>query len=374
MANQICRDLMTGEAMSHSFCKVQRWWSTTRSRACPVCKAVPPRANTPPRDLCEAFLLEVESGLVCRLHTDRLKLFCLDHRAGVWCAGTPTSAPATGRPRARSGAAAQRRPAGAPGASAGESEVKVKWEEKDEDIKTQAEDTERKIKEGFTALRAFLRAEEEEQKRQRMKDKSSCLTGEITALESTISNIEKGLAEEDASLLVKASGLSTEAQRPLPAGPQQLSGAPINVPANTSFAVWAKMADKVSYTPVILNPNTAHEELHLSECPATVRCGPSPERMEQHRSVLGLKGYSSGRRAWVVEVGDSPGGLWVAEDAQRTEDILSGLWMVMHTFTHTFTSKLVPYINTWSEIPLRILPPRLSVTPITSGDQELIRD
>uniref|UniRef100_A0A7N6A497 Uncharacterized protein n=1 Tax=Anabas testudineus TaxID=64144 RepID=A0A7N6A497_ANATE len=77
---------------SHSFCKVcvETWWRGKLTQECPVCKAVSGQKN-PPRNLalknlCEAFLLERDqrgSEDLCSLHSEKLKLFCLDHQQPV---------------------------------------------------------------------------------------------------------------------------------------------------------------------------------------------------------------------------------------------------------------------------------------------------
>lgn len=443
----VCRDIYKDPVLlpcSHSFCNVcvSEWWRTKRIRECPVCKTVSPTKKTPRnlvlRNLCEAFSLEMESGALCRLHTEKLKLYCLDHRTPVCVvcrdsrhhrdhSFTPVDEAAEFHRHSLQECLSPLR----------EkvkllSEVKANCEKTHEEIKTQSEDTEKKIREEFKVLQGFLlreeRArvaalkEEEERKRKVMKDKIAVLTREINAMESTVKSIEGGLADDDTSFLFKVDALTTEAQRPLLDEPQPVTGALIDVAkhlGNMSFSVWCKMKEIVSYTPVILNPNTAHRELHLSEGLTNVSCGPkqalatTPERMEHHHCVLGFEGFSSGSHRWDVEVGDNQ--VWalgvIAQDAQRTGDVLSGLWMlrfcygkfttfspscpvsvlplksrlqrvrvhldwnkgkltfwdpdtntVIHTFTHTFTDKLFPYINTWNDLPLKILPVKLSVT------------
>ncbi|KAK5601983.1 hypothetical protein CRENBAI_018170 [Crenichthys baileyi] len=87
----VCHDVYKDPILlccSHSFCVacLQSWWRRREVLECPVCKRISGRKN-PPRNLalknlCEAFLLEQEkrSEELCSLHSEKLKLFCLEHK------------------------------------------------------------------------------------------------------------------------------------------------------------------------------------------------------------------------------------------------------------------------------------------------------
>ncbi|CAG5925495.1 unnamed protein product [Menidia menidia] len=97
------------------------------------------------------------------------------------------------------------------------------------------------------------------------------------------------------------------------------------------------------FSPVILDPNTAHGILYLSDDLTSVRCGDTeqklpenPERNIMYTSVFGSEGFSSGTHSWEVEVGDHPewrAGL-VKESVDRKGKLyLSpeyGFWCLLH--------------------------------------------
>ena len=454
----VCHDTFNDPVLlpcSHSFCGacVQSWWETKRVRECPVCKKVS-RARKPPRNLvlknmCEAYLLEMGSGLVCSLHSERLKLYCLDHRLPICVvcrdsqqhshhACVPVSEAAELR---RSELLEHLKPLREKAKLF--ADTKGNLEKTAEEMKAQARDTEEKIREEFSVLREFLLQEERsriEALRQELRSKSDTMKSSLDVLslkiqrmEKNIKSVEEAMRDEDTSFLLRADNLTREVQRSQQDDPKLATGTLFDAAkylGNMKYGVWCNMKEKVSCTPVILNPNTAHRELQLSQGLTSVSCGPKlplvalvhslPERMSQHRSVLGCRGYRFGTHSWNVEIGGNQE--WalgvLAQEAQMKGDVLSGLWMlrfsrgkftafspsrqtpvpaprgelwrvnvhldldrdngklafsdadtdiVIHTFRHSFTDLMFPYFNTWSNVPLKILPLNLSVTALTAA-------
>ncbi|XP_041654574.1 nuclear factor 7, brain-like [Cheilinus undulatus] len=416
---------------SHSFCRdcLQSSWKEKKNQECPKC-----RRKSSKDFLLPDFALKRQD--LCSLHSEKLTLFCLDHQelVCVVCRDSETHTDHTVRPMDE--AVLQHRTKLQDSLQPLKDKLKVceqarvKFDQTAEYIQVQAQQTERQIREQFRKLHHFLEEEEEarlhalreeeEQKRQRMKDEMEALSREIAALSDEIRATEEELMSEDVSFLTnyKAS-VERVQQRPLLEDPQLPLGALMDVAkhlGNLGFNIWNKMKDKVSYWPFILDLNTAHSELILSDDLTSVRrttkrqLPDNPERLKLF-IVLGSESFNSGSHSWVVEVGEST--RWslgvLSGSVQGKEFVQSRSWLIrffngqytassssdpptvirvekpkrirmdldydrgelmfsnpdtdahIHTFIHTFTERLYPHIRTADEVPLTILPVNVSV-------------
>ncbi|XP_060786527.1 zinc-binding protein A33-like [Neoarius graeffei] len=461
----VCREIFKDPVLlhcSHSVCKVclHQFWESNGSRDCPVCmrqlSVEYPPINLALKNLCEIFLEKRSqrsssgSEAVCNLHSEKLKLFCLDDQQSVCVvcrdSGKHNNHKFCPIDEAVTDCKEELTTALKPLQEKLKNftDCKLNWSQTAEYIKIQAQCTECQIKKEFQKLHQFLRddeavritalREEEEKKSQIMKEKIEKLSRDISSLSNTIGAIEEEMRAEDVSLLQNYKATVKRAQSTLQ-HPEELSGALIHVAkhlANLKFRVWEMMQYIVQYTPVTLDPNTVHPELLVSDDLTSVRLTDeeqklpdNPERFgDECWCILGSEGFSSGTHYWDVEVGDCTD--WavgvMTESAHMKEKIFSrsGIWYVwyydgkyfavstphpvthlsvaqklqrirvkldwdrgklsfsdpltnthLHTFTHTFTDKLLPFLHVLDEeSPLKLLPLQWSLKlSKISGDQ-----
>ncbi|KAL0969402.1 hypothetical protein UPYG_G00226980 [Umbra pygmaea] len=329
----VCCDIFKNPMVlscSHSFCKVclEESWKGKETWECPLCrrrssKQEPP-CNLVLKNLCEAFVQEkiqrpsAGSEVICSLHGEKLKLFCQEDKQPV-CLVCQTSRKHSNHKFCPVDEAAldckeEVQTALKPLQEKLKvfSKVKLTCDQTAEHIKTQAQHTERQIKDVFEKLHQFLREEEkariaalkeeEEQKSQIIKKKFEEMNREISSLSDTIRALEEELRAEDVSFLQNFSTTLKRAQCILP-DPKTVSGVLIDVSkhlGNLKFRVWEKMQGTVQYSPIILDPNTAQPCLLLSDDLTSVRrintqkLPDNTERFDYYSCVVGSEGFTSG--------------------------------------------------------------------------------
>ncbi|XP_044837298.1 butyrophilin subfamily 1 member A1-like [Mauremys mutica] len=149
---------------------------------------------------------------------------------------------------------------------------------------------------------------------------------------------------------------------------------------------WRRSMAPIEEVNVMLDPDTAHPRLVLSEDRKSVKWGDTrqdlpnnPERFDTEPCVLGCEGFTSRRHCWEVEVGD--GELWavgVARESVRRKGEISrspkgGIWAVQR-FGDQFRALTSPE----TPLPLSRFPSRIrvcldcdrgQVTFIDAGDE-----
>uniref|UniRef100_A0A1A7Z9H6 Tripartite motif containing 35 n=1 Tax=Nothobranchius furzeri TaxID=105023 RepID=A0A1A7Z9H6_NOTFU len=346
---------------NHSFCSscLQTFWKQANNRNCPVCKRRSSKdifVNFGLKQLADSFAERQKSGssetekgektlqVVCSKHQEEPKLFCEDEQRAV-CPVCDFSLHQSHKVVPVEQAVRELK-------EQLESDLKSlqdkrnkykQVEETYDDViqhsKKQLVSTERQIRAEFNKLHQFLKEEEEsrlaalreeeEQKEKTISREMKRIQQQISSLSDSISAVEDELQKDNVAFLssYKDTRTRTRTQSSV-SDPQLGSGALIDVAkhlGNLSFRVWEKMKDKVHFSPVTLDPNTAEGWLYLSEDLTRVRCGDTeqqlpdnPERNTKYTDVFGSEGFSSGRYSWEVEVGDLP--VWSVGLVKETVD------------------------------------------------------
>uniref|UniRef100_A0A3P9KUX8 Uncharacterized protein n=1 Tax=Oryzias latipes TaxID=8090 RepID=A0A3P9KUX8_ORYLA len=353
---------------NHNFCS---------KKNCPICKKKSSKKHTQLnfslKELADSFAGRRKSGsssgaeeqkvlVVCEKHQEEPKLFCKDEQRAVCpvCEfslhQSHTVVPVEEAVRALKEEL--------------ESDVKSLTDRKDQcrrveetfqrvmqHFEKQLLSTETQIRAQFNKLHQFLEEEEEsrvaalreeeEQKRKTVMGEMKRIQEQMSSLSESISAVEAELQKDKEAFLssYKAAQSRARVQSSLPE-PQPPSGALLDVTkhvGNLSFRVWEKMKEKVHFSPVLLDPNTANRWLHLSGDLTGVRNGETPqqlpdnpERHMKYSNVFGSEGFSSGRHGWEVEVGDHPHwNIGVAKESVNRRDECSasptyGIWCLVH--------------------------------------------
>ncbi|XP_008274712.1 tripartite motif-containing protein 35-like [Stegastes partitus] len=376
----VCCDIFRDPVVlkcTHSFCApcLQQYWSRhQRSRDCPLCRTQSvddPVSSLTLKNLCESYLLEHEGpeeaesssseaagelycdpGEMCLVHGEKLKLFCRaeeepicvvchtsrKHKQHDCCPVSEAVVDVKEKMRSALSSLKEKRDAF--------DKMKKNYEDTVEHIQVQARYVERRTHEEFEKLHNFLHAEEEakmealkreeKQKSDEMKQKIEEMERKISSVSESMRVLEEEMALEGISVLHNCKNTLARANRPIE-DPVMAPGALIDVAkyfGPSMFRVLKEMHEITKYTPVTLDPNTAAPWLVLSDDLTSVRDSEekqklpdNPERFDPDTAVLGREGFSSGKHAWDVHVGENTA--WVVgvakESVQRKKKVSSVL-------------------------------------------------
>ncbi|XDV42524.1 hypothetical protein PO909_011167 [Leuciscus waleckii] len=217
---------------SHSVCKecLQQFWRTKKTQECPVCRRrsskLDPPLNLALKNLCESILKERNetrssgSEEICSLHSEKLKLFCLEDKQPVCLVCFTSQQHDNHKVRPISEVVSSYKEELNTALKTLQEKLKHRenmkgeFEKTVQHIKSQAEHTERQIKQQFEKLHQFLRdeeeatvtalREEEEQKKQMMKEKLEEMNTHISALSHTIKDMEEMMKANDVCLFCRS--------------------------------------------------------------------------------------------------------------------------------------------------------------------------
>ncbi|XP_074494950.1 zinc-binding protein A33-like [Sebastes fasciatus] len=347
---------------SHSFCSscLKKFWEQAENKNCPICKRKSskddPGVSFALKELSDSFAERQKAGssetekeekkveVVCSKHQEETKLFCKDEERAV-CPVCDFSLHQSHKVVPDEQAVSDLKDQLKSDLESLQDkrdkhkQVEKTYHEVIQHSKKQLLSTERQIRAEFNKLHQFLKEEEEsrlaalreeeEQKGKTISREMKMIQEHISSLSDSISAVEEDLQKHNVPFLSSYKATQTRARVQCSlSDPQLVSGALIDVAkhlGNLSFRVWEKMKDKVHFSPVILDPNTAYPILYLSDDLTSVRYGDTdqqlpdnPERNTNYITVLGSEGFSSGKHSWEVEVGDHP--VWFLGLAKESAD------------------------------------------------------
>ncbi|NWW53152.1 TRI35 protein, partial [Pedionomus torquatus] len=311
----------------HNFCKgcVSRSWEH-RHHVCPVCKETSSfddlRVNHTLNNLVEMILKEEgqpqgRAAVLCPLHQEEAKLFCLEDKELACFVGEGAEGISSPQAKLRNMETSLRDKV------KDFSAVHRSYESISKHNQVEAARLEEQIGKEFEKLHEFLREEEkallaklqEETRRKEglIEGKMKRLVKERQALLNEAFQLQADLKEDDYTFLMVKSqrdpaGIACTAEEP-EAVPTGMLLDVAKYLGSLQYNVWKKMLDIITVVPFSFDPNSAGCWLSVSEDLTTVTNGgykllvENPERFTSAPCILGSHGFSTGFHTWEVDLG-----------------------------------------------------------------------
>ncbi|KAK7898172.1 hypothetical protein WMY93_019025 [Mugilogobius chulae] len=318
----------------HSFCRscLQEHWAQQKIRSCPVCRRKSSKddlgINFALKQLSESFRQKQESQeeptaqtqqeqwSVCPSHPQVPSLFCLDEVRAV-CAlcefskHTDHTVVSVEEAEKRLKEQLQSQIQTLKEQRQSWTQLEKNYEQIQQHSEKQAEQCERQITAVFERMRRHLQEEQDRAVsalRQEQSRQAQTMGPQLQSLRKTLSSLNNSIQELEKQLETHSQDFLRTYRPALPPSPEPLPQTPTGlllnqakVLGNLGFRAWSRMRRVVSFSPVILDSNTAGGWLHLSEDLSGVTQGDiyqplpdNPERFSEHATVLGSEGFISG--------------------------------------------------------------------------------
>uniref|UniRef100_A0A3B3Z6L0 Tripartite motif containing 35-28 n=1 Tax=Periophthalmus magnuspinnatus TaxID=409849 RepID=A0A3B3Z6L0_9GOBI len=336
----------------HSFCQncLYKTWNTSPNKACPMCR----RRSS--RETVEVKEPKVKQAQVCSSHPSVPPLFCLEEARALcpvceFSLHSHHTVVSEDEAKKRVKEQVQTQIQALKDQKQSYEELEKTYQQLQRHHEEQTVECMAQITHVFSQFHRILKEEEDralgalsaEKNRQTLSLglELQKVRKEITTLTNNIQDLQNSIVTQS---LLSAPTQSCTPLTPQP-HPQPKEGLCLNqarILGNLGYRVWTKMKSVVSYSPVILDPNTAESSMHLSQDLCGMRHGPPmmqpvvPERFTNEPIVLGSEGFSHGQHQWDVEVGDLP--TWdigvVKKSIDRRGQIYAGanygVWCLWH--------------------------------------------
>lgn len=322
----------------HYFCKtcLEKLWKRKGTRECPVCRKESV-VQKPPINLALKIAVESFQGQrtpqntakLCILHNEELKLFCKNDEELICEVCQMSKQHKIHKCSPVKESVLEKKTEVSAKLDSFHKHLKMlnktkeDWEDTKLHIKTQADQTEKQIKEEFEKLHQFLWEEEKTKlmnlrKEEDVKTKLMCgklelIEEQIANLSSIISDLKTALRQKDLSFLKDYKQTKSKTKYTI-RDPECIRDILINVAGHIGslkFETWRRMKDIVQCFPITLDPNTAQSNLIFSGEFTSVQYSSKQhlpdnlERCTNRIAVLAAKGYTSGKHSWTIDVGQS---------------------------------------------------------------------